>query len=163
MKNPKKPSHLRMTIVIDLTQPVQTLWLNVRRTRRHDIQNGFKKAVCTSNPNPKQIQEFLKIARPNASYLVKTGRVHITYDGKRVLAGIVTHFRDETVLMRTVSSIREEHNAHAALMWYTILWAKYNGFKEYDQCGYSLKTEKYRSVSSWKKSFGGTICERQRP
>jgi len=159
----------RTTVVIDLTKPLDTIWGNIKKTRRAEITKGLDDLVFVYTP-----AEKLKYLAFDEEWSNKMGLPPLpikwlkgaylflgyTKEGS-VVAGILAHRRGRALIVRRDSSLREYEEMHAALTWRAIRWAKGHGFKEWDQGGYNEKL--HPKVSFYKSRYGGRVAVRRVP
>jgi len=160
---------VRQTMVIDLTKSLDTIWGNIKKTRRAEITRGLEDLVFVDDPAEKQ--KYLDFEKEWSSKMglfslpmqwLKEGHLFLGYNKSGdVLAGLLAHKRGKSLIVRRDSSLREYEEVHAALTWRAIKWAKGHGFKEWDQGGYNEKL--HPEISFYKSRYGGRVVVRRAP
>lgn len=166
------------TVIIDLKQPLDVIWKNIKRKRRSDIKRAEKRGITIEmNTCQEEYEEMVNALRtrylglPSIVVSSKTEYLFIAKSKEgEVLAGelFITRLKGKTLRALYAASKRyipEKKTmaglAHALLIWDSIKWAKKNGMTIYDFGGYTTPIKDYNKdaigLNKWKKSFGGII------
>ena len=163
---------MRTTLVVDLKQDEKSIWNNIRRKRRGDIKRAQKLGVTIEVDSAFKFWDewFISVmkvrnrigkpAYPWMGEAKKTdGILVVALSNEKVMAG--EWYKVEGKTLRTHIAASRSHdlktlagNAHALLIWETMMWAKKIGFEKFDFGGYD-PTDHYHGVNEWKASFGG--------
>ncbi len=169
------------TLVIDLTQDLDTIWRNMSKTSaRNSIKRAERAGVNVKlNCNYREFQDILSRlmkakqlppAPLSSDMLKRGGPLFIAEHGGEVIAGIAYVADEDIMRLRVFGSKRLEvdkeratliGNANRLLIWEAIKYAKQTGIKEFDLGGYytgESDLDKAR-ISSFKRSFGGELVE----
>ena len=166
----------RGTLLIDLDKDTTELWQAIRKTRRSEIKRGENlKPDLDFMPSKEKrsewIQLFLVDRRhlglpiPDAGALLES-KLHLASYKGRIVSGEIFSKIDarsckgsalNLVFSATDKTIKESNCIHAFLIWRSILWAKENGFREYNFGGWNNMRPGQEGVNLWKESFGGDI------
>jgi lipid II:glycine glycyltransferase (peptidoglycan interpeptide bridge formation enzyme) len=158
------------TLIIDLSQDINTIWKNIKRKRRGDITRAIKRGISVEVNI--HYDEWYILHTFSATKLgsqlgdlttIKSeGLLFVgLYEGK-VLAGEWFKFFNNDTWMRTrfAASKRFDSNkslsalAHALVIWESIKYAKEHGYKTYDFGGYQPEIEVTKNIRNGKKVSG---------
>lgn len=172
------------TLIIDLSQNLDTIWKTIKKKRRGDIRKAKRLGITIeiNTSYEKFTETFINIRKlidlppftisPNEFKTNGTFLFVAKYDGN-IVAGdwYYTCFDKKRLRLKYAASKRYDPNvkniaglAHALLIWEAIKWAKENKMSIYDFGGYAPSGisagKSIKNVNEWKKSFGGTLTEK---
>jgi len=171
---------MRPTLVVDLTQDLETIWKNISRKRRGDINRAQRRLVKVKYDQSRVfwsrwIELVTKSRRsiglnPRPNTLREKGYLFVAFHKDELIAAEYYHKRQKSLITRVAASKRYDLEkkiiaglGHALLIWEAIQWAKAQGFQEYDFGGYNPKRVEVSGVNQWKASFGGEPVNRPKP
>jgi hypothetical protein len=170
------------TLVIDLTQELETIWKNMsNKSARYSIKAAQKAGVEVKlNENYEEFQDMHNRFRrakglPPYSFatdvLKRSGPLFVAEHDGELLSGLAYFEDDYTIQARVGGSPRLQvgkerasliGKATSLILWEAIKYAKRKGIREYDFGGYYVgdqDKEKAR-ISAFKRRFGGQLVER---
>jgi len=170
----------RGTLLLDLDKDITELWQAIRERRRTEIRRGEDlRPDLDFMPSRKKKSEWtqlfladrrhlgLSIPRDLDAFLESAEiRLHLASYNGRIISGEVFSKMDarsckgyalNMVYSATDKTIKESGRIHAFLIWKSILWAKENGFREYNFGGWNNMRPGQEGINLWKESFGGDI------
>jgi lipid II:glycine glycyltransferase (peptidoglycan interpeptide bridge formation enzyme) len=174
------------TLVIDLTQDIETIWRNIKKKRRGDILRAEKRGIAVEmNEHYREFTDIFNNLRRvldlppfDTSPEVFKQKIYnnnsllfVAVLNKEVLAGHWFGLCDGRIRLRYIASKRYDEEkktiaglANILLVWYVIKWSKENGFSIYDFGGYApsgmANGKSIEEINKWKLSFGGKITDK---
>lgn len=167
------------TLVIDLTQDLDTIWKNISKSTCRLI-NRAKKDGVNIHIN-KNYEEFYKLngqfrtnkgimsSSIDIDFMKKYGTLFTSEFEGEILSGSL-YLEDEDNIRGLIGASKRLEgdkqkarligDANRLIKWETIKYAKNKGIKEYDMGGYytgSIKDEQKERINNFKKGFGGEL------
>jgi hypothetical protein len=171
------------TIVIDLTQDLDTLWNNIdRQSSRKKINKAWNNGVKIHiDSHHREFFELYQTFRRekglmpwvlDVDFMKRNGTLFVAeFDGEIVSGHFFLSDRDN--LRGLISGSRrigvDHHTANVIgyanrlIIWEAIKYAREQGMSEYDMGGYYSgreKNEQMERINSYKASFGGRVATR---
>jgi lipid II:glycine glycyltransferase (peptidoglycan interpeptide bridge formation enzyme) len=168
-----------VTYIIDTLKPIEEIWKNVARKARGDVNRAKRRNLIVKKVNTfDELKEYmilhnnwtktkgLELSDPFRdieklwkNYKTGLEQFFLAYkDGKLISAVRLVCFNAIAYANFVVSSNSESTNLGGSyLTWYTIEWAKDNGFKLYDLSGGKKSSDKNDKnlLLFYKKKWGG--------
>lgn len=171
------------TLIIDLTQDLEVIWKNIKRSRREGIKRAERRGIIVEiNTYYEEFIEmfntfckFLKLRLYNVSInrFKNSGYLFVAKDKTgEIIAGIWFYTCQKETRLRagygaSKRYISEKRTitglANALIIWESIKWAK-KRMKIWDFGGYAttgiVNGIDVTSINKWKKSFGGKLAKK---
>ncbi|GAB3961728.1 hypothetical protein GCM10028805_61270 [Spirosoma harenae] len=167
-----------LTIIIDLTKPVETLWREIHTKRRNEIKRAEKEgcivqrqlsleALHTCYKILIEVYNKAKLPLPDFSYFKAMWQYSdetaglqlftVNWQGQIIGCMLCLAYGD-TLYDYYAGSYSHYYNKHPndILPWEVIKWGQKNGFKRFDFGGAGKPTVPY-GVREYKKKFGGEM------
>lgn len=174
---PSRPG--RVTLRLDLTKPLDTLFAAFRKNTRYEIRRAERMAVTVSPAGTdEEINEYLRlyVSTAERKQFMPDSREHLrhvvdwlrreTNRGALLLARVQGELIGGAIIVRAgtrcwylwgASGKHDHVNAGYPLQWQALQWAKAHGCDEYDFGGYTIGAT---SGPAWfKEGFGGSVVK----
>lgn len=171
------------TLIIDLSQELETIWRGIKKRRRETIRQADRLGViimedCRLNDFQAlywMIRKTINVPSFHVSIAeLKTRKVFIAVDATDETVAVAAFmFCENGTRLRLQYAASKRYDpkkkkisglANAMLYWETIKWAKQKGMKIYDFGGYTVEifvnNRDNTQVNSWKASFGGVLAKK---
>jgi lipid II:glycine glycyltransferase (peptidoglycan interpeptide bridge formation enzyme) len=170
------------TLVIDLTQSLDAIWGNIRKSCRNEINRAVREGIKVRiNENFDEFYEMNKSFRRKkglagkvlpSEFMKRYGTLFTTELNHEVLSGILwledeTNIRGLQTASKRFDAMREKAimagYANRLMWWESIKYAKEKGIKECDLGGYYTgenKNDPRYTINIFKQSFGGQLVTR---
>ena len=165
-----------VTYILDMLKPIEEIWNNVARKARGDVNRAKRRNIIVKKVNTfDDLKEYLLLHNTWAktkglelsdpfrdikklwkNYETGIEQFFLAYKDDRLISAVrIVCFNGIAYANFVVSSDSESTNLGGTyLTWYTIEWAKNNGFKLYDFSGGNKSSAEHSSLF-YKKKWGG--------
>lgn len=171
------------TLVIDLTQELDAIWHNIRKSCRNKISRAQREGITVKiNESYDEFYEINKSFREkkglgnklvvSRDFMQKYGSLLTSALNNEVLTGILwleddSNIRGLVAASKRLGASHEKANligfSNALLWWESIRYAKEKGIKEFDLGGYYTgknKDDPRVGINFFKEGFGGQFTVR---
>ena len=168
--------HNLFTYITDMSKPIEEIWNNVARKARGDVNRAKRRKITVKKVNTfDELKEYLLLHNTWAktkglelddpfrdidklwsNHNARLEQFFLAYKEDKLISAVrIVCFNGIAYANFVVSSDSESTNLGGSyLTWYTIEWAKNNGFKLYDFSG-GKKIAAEHSLLFYKKKWGG--------
>ena len=165
-----------VTYILDMLKPIEEIWNNVARKARGDVNRAKRRNIIVKKMNTfDDLKEYLLLHNTWAktkglelsdpfrdikklwkNYETGIEQFFLAYKDDRLISAVrIVCFNGIAYANFVVSSDSESTNLGGTyLTWYTMEWAKNNGFKLYDFSGGNKSSAEHSSLF-YKKKWGG--------
>jgi len=169
------------TIIVDLKQPLDILWKNLQKSRRHLIRNGLKHGLILREAKTKEdydkVISIIKDMSKRNEVLAYTPEYYnimfkilserkmmctffIEKDGREIATISIFIFGKQivqTFIAHTDYSVKEKMFGVDLIEWFIIKWAHLNGYSTYDLAGIRPESmnKKEIGITEYKRRWGG--------
>jgi len=162
---------IQATVIIDLSPDEEHLWKNIDKKERYSTKKAasfgllFKESENLELFYPLYLKTLSRGGIKPASFdglKSKNGRLFLVYCNNKVIGGVLIRVLKDKIILLNLASDEDYLNMQVSAFacWSLILWAKRNGFKEFDLGGYQLGAkpgDKLFNVNRFKEKWGGKI------
>lgn len=167
------------TLVLDLTQDLDALWGNIRKSFRNEINRAQREGIKVNiNENFDEFYEITKSFRRkkglagkgvDPEFMKRYGTLFTAELNHEILFGIFwleddSNIRGLITASKRLDAVREKAvmigYANRLMWWESIKYAKAKGIKEFDFGGYYTgenKNDPRNNINVFKEGFGGQL------